>query len=61
MSVEIAAIGVQRPFVLEALEQEFVVHKVWEAPDRAAALRPVAQRIRGAVSNAMAGLPGALI
>jgi lactate dehydrogenase-like 2-hydroxyacid dehydrogenase len=61
MSVEIAAIGVQRPFVLEALEQEFVVHKVWEAPDRAAALRPVAERIRGAVSNAMAGLPGAVI
>jgi hydroxypyruvate reductase len=61
MSVEIAAIGAQRPFVLEALEQEFVVHKVWEAPDRAAALRPVAQRIRGAVSHAMAGLPGAVI
>jgi lactate dehydrogenase-like 2-hydroxyacid dehydrogenase len=61
MAVEIAAIGVQRPFVLEALEQEFVVHKVWEAPDRAAALRPVAERIRGAVSNAMAGLPGAVI
>jgi hydroxypyruvate reductase len=61
MSVEIAAIGVQRPFVLEALEQEFVVHKVWDAPDRAAALRPVAERIRGAVSNAMAGLPGAVI
>ena len=37
MSVEIAAIGVQRPVVLEALEQEFVGHKVWEAPDRAAA------------------------
>jgi hydroxypyruvate reductase len=61
MSVEIAAIGVQRPFVLEALEQEFVVHKVWDAPDRAAALRPLADRIRGAVSNAMAGLPGAVI
>ena len=61
MSIEIAAIGVQRPFVLEALEQEFVVHKVWEAPDRAAALRPVAERIRGAVSNAMAGLPRAVI
>ena len=61
MSVEIAAIGAQRPFVLEALEQEFVVHKVWEAPDRAAALRPVAERVRGAVSNAMAGLPGAVI
>ena len=50
MSVEIAAIGVQRPVVLEALEQEFVVHKVWEAPDRAAAL-PVAASVRGAITN----------
>jgi hydroxypyruvate reductase len=55
MSVEIAAIGVQRPFVLEALEQEFVLHKVWEAPDRAAALRPVAASVRGAIANAMSG------
>jgi hydroxypyruvate reductase len=61
MPVEIAAIGAQRPFVLEELEQEFVVHKVWDAPDRAAALRPVAERIRGAVSNGMAGLPTAVI
>jgi hydroxypyruvate reductase len=61
MPVEIAAIGAQRPFVLEALEQEFVVHKIWDAPDRAAALRPVAERIRGAVSNGMAGLPTAVI
>ena len=31
MSIEIAVIGPQRPFVLEALEREFTVHKVWEA------------------------------
>jgi hydroxypyruvate reductase len=61
MPVEIAAIGAQRPFVLEALEQEFVVHKVWDVPDRAVALRPVAERIRGAVSNGMAGLPTGVI
>jgi hydroxypyruvate reductase len=61
MPVEIAAIGVQRPFVLEALEKEFVVHRVWDAPDKAAALRPVAELIRGAVSNGMAGLPTAVI
>jgi hydroxypyruvate reductase len=61
MPVEIAAIGAQRPFVLEALEKEFVVHKVWDAPDRAAALRPVAERIRGAVSHGMAGLPTEVI
>ena len=61
MPVEIAAIGAQRPFVLEALEKEFVVHRVWDAPDRAAALRPVAERIRGAVSHGMAGLPTEII
>jgi hydroxypyruvate reductase len=61
MSVEIAAIGVQRPFVLEALEREFVVHKVWEEANRIAALRPAAGRIRGVVTNAMTGLSADLI
>jgi hydroxypyruvate reductase len=61
MSVEIAVIGPQRPFVLETLEREFVVHKVFDAPDKAAALQPVADRIRGVVTNAMAGLPSTTI
>ena len=61
MSVEIAAIGVQRPFVLEALEQEFTVHKVWEEADRIAAVRPVADRVRGAITNAMSGLSADMI
>lgn len=61
MAVEIAATGVQRPFVLEALRQEFVLHEVWDAPDKAAALAPVADRIRGVVSHGMAGLPTAVI
>jgi hydroxypyruvate reductase len=61
MSIEIAAIGPQRPFVLEALEREFTVHKVWEAPDRIAALQPLAAGIRGAVTNAMAGLSADVI
>lgn len=59
--VEIAAIGVQRPFVLEALRREFVLHEVWDAPDKAAALGPVAERIRGVVSHGMAGLPTTVI
>ena len=33
MSVELAVIGPQRPFVLETLEREFVVHKAFDAPD----------------------------
>jgi hydroxypyruvate reductase len=61
MSVELAVIGPQRPVVLETLEREFTVHKVMDAPDKAAALQPVADRIRGVVTNAMAGLPATII
>ena len=61
MTVGIAAIGAQRDFVIEALEREFHLHKVWDAPDMAAALRPVASGIRGAVSHGMSGLPTAVI
>ena len=56
MPVEIAVIGAQRPFVLEALKSEFEVHDLIEAPDKVAALRPVAERIRGVATNAMTGL-----
>ncbi|MEM7023699.1 MAG: 2-hydroxyacid dehydrogenase [Pseudomonadota bacterium] len=56
MSIEIAAVGAQRPFVMEALEREYQVHKVFDVPDIAAALGPAAERIRGAVSHGMAGL-----
>ena len=61
MSVEIAVIGAQRPFVLEELEREFTVHEVWEAADKVAALAPVAARVRGVVTHAMAGLSKDLI
>jgi hydroxypyruvate reductase len=61
MSVEIAVIGAQRPFVLEELEREFTVHRVWEAADKVAALAPVAARVRGVVTHAMAGLSKGLI
>jgi len=54
--VEIAAVGAQRPFVAEALEQEFILHKVFDVPDIKAALGPAAERIRGAVGNGMQGL-----
>jgi lactate dehydrogenase-like 2-hydroxyacid dehydrogenase len=55
MPVEIAVIGAQRPFVLEALKSEFEVHDLIDAKDKVAALRPVAERIRGVATNAMTG------
>jgi hydroxypyruvate reductase len=61
MSVEIALIGPQRPFVQEALEQEFTVHNVLNEADKAAALLPVAGGIRGVATNAMAGLSASMI
>lgn len=61
MSVAIAAIGQQRPAVIEALGQEFDLHEVWAAPDKVAALQPVASQIRGVVSNGMTGLPTEVI
>lgn len=59
--IEIAAVGAQRPFVAEALEREFILHKVFDVPDIKAALGPAAERIRGAVGNGMAGLSTAAI
>jgi lactate dehydrogenase-like 2-hydroxyacid dehydrogenase len=61
MSVEIAVIGPQRPFVLNALEREFAVRQVWQETDKIAALRPVAANVRGVVTNAMSGLSAAVI
>ncbi len=55
MPVEIAVIGAQRPFVLEALKSEFEVHDLIDAKDKVAALQPIADRIRGVATNAMSG------
>jgi lactate dehydrogenase-like 2-hydroxyacid dehydrogenase len=61
MSVEIAVIGAQQPFVLEHLKRDFTVHQAWEAADKVAALAPAAARVRGVVTHAMAGLSTGLI
>lgn len=61
MTAEIAVIGAQRPEVQAALEAEFTVHNVFHEKDRAAALKPIAERIRGVVTNAMAGVPTEVI
>lgn len=61
MNKEIAIVGEQRPFVQEALERDFTVHTVHDAPDILAALRPIADRIRVIVTHAMAGTSTAMI
>ena len=51
----------QRPVGLEALRSEYQVHDVREVQDKVAALRPVAERIRGVATNAMTGLSAEMI
>jgi lactate dehydrogenase-like 2-hydroxyacid dehydrogenase len=59
--IEIALIGRQRPATIEALERNFTVHHVCDAPDPVAALRTIGPRIRGAASSGMAGISRAQI
>ena len=61
MSVDIAVIGPQRPHVLETLVNTYNVHNVIGEDDKIAALAPVSDKIRGIVTNAMAGLQAPLI
>ena len=43
------------PSAQAALEARYVVHKLWAAPDREALIRAVAPRIRGVITNGLAG------
>ena len=61
MSVEIAAVSPFHAFVMEELERRFTVHKLWEETDKIAALRSLADRVRGVASGGMVGLPTAMI
>jgi lactate dehydrogenase-like 2-hydroxyacid dehydrogenase len=54
--IEIALIGAQRPWVVEALQQRFKLHHVYAEPDPLAALKEIGPRIRGAAGHGMAGL-----
>ena len=40
---------------LAVLEQQYVVHKLWAAPDKDAFIRAVAPRVRGVVTTGLAG------
>lgn len=47
--------GRMLPSVVEALEERFALHRLWEAPDRDAMLREVAPRVRGLATSTMGG------
>ncbi len=46
MQPEILLVGPMMPHVMESLERDYVVHRLWEAEDRAAFLAEVGRRVR---------------
>ncbi|MFC4174767.1 2-hydroxyacid dehydrogenase [Microvirga sp. GCM10011540] len=47
--------GPMMPSVIEALDRDFVLHRLWEQSDRDAFLREVGPRIRGLAASTVAG------
>ncbi len=58
---EIVIVGPMYPPTQARLEAEFTAHRLWEAPDRAAFLAGVAERVRGVAVYALHGCPGPVI
>src|SRR5207244_11139905 len=61
MKPEIVIIGPMYPPTQARLEAEFTAHRLWEAPDPAAFLRGLADRVRGVAVYALHGCPGWVI
>jgi lactate dehydrogenase-like 2-hydroxyacid dehydrogenase len=61
MKHEIVVIGPMYPATQARLEDEFIVHRLWEATDRAAFLGRVADKVRGVAVYALHGCPADVI
>ena len=53
--IEILATAPLIPGVMQTLDDTYVVHRLWEAPDRAALLAEHGSRIRGIATNGSVG------
>lgn len=61
MQPEILLVGRMMPHVMEALDEAYVVHRLYEAEDRAAFLAEIGGRVRGIGTNGHLGADAALI
>ncbi len=58
---EVLIVGPLYPATQARVEAEFAAHRLWEATDRAAFLRGLAERVRGIAVYALHGCPAELI
>lgn len=61
MKPELVLVGPMMPHVMEALDEDFIVHRLWEASDRDALLAKAAPRARAIGTNGHLGASAALI
>lgn len=58
---EVLMVAPMFPAAMEAVERDFIAHKLWLAPDRDALITEVAPRVRGMTTTGMVGARAALI
>lgn len=61
MATELLMVTPMMPHVMEALDRDFQVHRLWEAEDRQALLSEVGGRVKGIATNGHAGASAELM
>lgn len=61
MKPELVMVGPMMPHVMEALDNDFTVHRLWEAADRATLLKQVAGKVRAIATSGHLGADAAMM
>jgi hydroxypyruvate reductase len=61
MKPEILIVGPMMPQLMVALERDYIVHRLWEAPDRDALLEKIGPNVKAIATNGGLGASGSLI
>jgi hydroxypyruvate reductase len=61
MKPEILMVGPMMPQLMAALERDYIVHRLWEAPERDAFLEKIGSNVKAIATNGALGASGSLI
>jgi hydroxypyruvate reductase len=61
MKPEILMVGPMMPQLMAALERDYIVHRLWEAPERDALLKKIGSNVKAIATNGALGASGSLI
>jgi len=61
MKPEILMVGPMMPQLMAALERDYIVHRLWEAPERDALLEKIGSNVKAIATNGALGANGSLM